>query len=110
MKVVVIVDFLILLPVVAFMLWLFWYTAPSDRSRGLSRFDPLLAGLACLVAGLVFVVLHGVLDMEGMDQSIIVVAASYLTFIMAMGACWLVRWRLHMLANRRGSAGEAQRH
>ncbi len=96
MQVTVVVDILILLPVVGFMLWLFWFSAPPGRQRRLRNADILLAVAACLLAAVVFAALHTWLDMEGMDQSIIVVAVSYLTFIMAMGVCWLVRWRLQV--------------
>lgn len=113
MQVMVVVDVLILLPIVGFMLWLFWFTAPPGRHRRLRRADILLAVAACLFSAAVFSALHGLLDMEGMDQSIIVVAVSYLTFIMAMGVCWLARWRLQVgplqrdsdETPRRGDAG-----
>ncbi len=95
MQVAVLVDILILSPVMAFLLWLYWYTAPAGRSMRLRMMDVGLAATACLLSGAVFIGLHGWLDIEGMDRSIIVVAASYLTFIAAMGAIWLVRWYLH---------------
>ncbi|QOC21298.1 hypothetical protein IC757_09545 [Wenzhouxiangella sp. AB-CW3] len=94
METQILVDILILLPVTGFLLWLFWLTAPAGRSSSLRRLDCLLALAACGVAAAVFFALHGWLDIEGMDRSMIVVAVSYLSFIASMGLSWLVRWRL----------------
>ena len=92
---IVLVDFLILSPVALFLLWLFWYSAPAGRPRGVKRVDLGLAVLACAIALSVFLALHAWLNIDGMDKSMIVVAVSYLTFVTAMGASWLARWRLH---------------
>ena len=95
MQIAVFVDSLMLLPVVAFLLWLFWYTAPGGRLPWQKRADIGLALLACGVTAGVFAGLHSGLDIEGMDRSMIVVAMSYLTFVVSMGASWIFRWRLH---------------
>ena len=94
-QVIVLVDFLMLSPVALFLLWLFWYSAPAARPRALRWVDGGLAVLACVIALSVFLTLHTWLDIDGIDKSMIVVAVSYLTFVTAMGASWLVRWRLH---------------
>jgi hypothetical protein len=92
----VIIDFLVLTPVVLFLLWLFWYSAPAGRPRCLKLVDVGLAVFACVIALSVFLALHAWLNTDGMDKSMIVVAVSYLTFVAAMGASWLVRWCLRV--------------
>lgn len=104
-QVTVIVDVFILSPVVLFLLWLFWYSAPRGRPDGLKWLDIGLAAMACTVALAVFSGLHAWLDIEGMDKSIIVVAASYLTFVGMMGLSWLVRWQVHASSSRFAKRG-----
>ncbi len=83
-----------LVPVAAFLLWLFWFTAPGGRLAWQRHLDVGLAGLSCLLTLGVFFGIHASMDIQSLDESMIVVALSYLTFIAAMGASWFVRWRL----------------
>ncbi len=84
-------DFLILLPVTVFLLWLFWYSAPTGQSAR-ARLADFVVGLLAF-GGALFVLawLHATLSIEGMDKNILAVASSYLTLLAVLGVGWGLR-------------------
>ncbi len=79
------VDFIILTPVLVFLLWLYWFSRPAAR---LGPVDRLVLGLTpLLVTGTLWAV-HASLDVEGMGLNVIAVAAGYLVGCMLLGAGW----------------------
>lgn len=86
-------DVLLLMPVTAFLLWLFWYTAPAQRPATQAVIDIFVAAGAVAAALIVLAGLHATLAIEGIDRSLIAVASAYLTLLIVLAAGWLRRGR-----------------
>lgn len=94
------VDLLISAPVTAFLLWLYWYSAPESApgwSRLLDRAALLISPLAVI---LIIAVGHDRIEFPGMGLNVMLVAAAYVTLIFVLGLGWLQR----VLAGR-GTSG-----
>lgn len=88
-----ILDLAISAPVIGFLVWLYWYSAPPARHRGVIVLDRCLLVLAPALAVSIIVACHRLLDIEGMGLSVIAVAAAYLAACAVLGLGWLIRHR-----------------
>lgn len=86
------IDGLIMTPVTVFLLWLYAYSAPSDRSPADRARDGLIMLVSVLAGVSVLTLLHRGLDIDGMGRSLVSVACAYLAFLMILGLGWLVRF------------------
>ena len=88
-------DLFIMAPVAAFLVWLYRYSAPADRSRTQRRVDLLIVVLALLGAVALLVYLHGSLDasFQGLARNIVAVVSAYLFMIAVFGFGWGLRHR-----------------
>lgn len=85
------VDLLISAPVTAFLLWLYWYSAPESApgwSRLLDRAALLISPLAVI---LIIAVGHDRIDFPGMGLNVMLVAAAYVALTFVLGLGWLQR-------------------
>ncbi len=94
------IDFFIIAPVSLFLIWLFWYTAPSGRSRRQGHVDVVvvlvaLTGVVGVLAGL-----HAILPIEGADRHLLAVAGSYVFLVLMLGLGWLRRIWVGRNSNR----------
>lgn len=87
------IDALILLPVVAFLVWLYAYSGPRGLRGRAWWSDRLPAVLALLACAGVLVWLHRTLDVEGLTRNVIAVASAYLVLLAGLGIAWLLRWK-----------------
>lgn len=86
------IDALIMTPVTVFLLWLFAYSAPADRSRFDRVCDRLVMMVSVLAGAVVLFILHRGLDIEGMGRSLVAVACAYLVFLTILVLGWLRRF------------------
>ena len=90
-------DFFILTPVLAFLLWLFWYSAPAERCKRQGVIDSVIAAIGLGGSLLVLYAVHAGLDasVEGLNRNVIAVASSYLFLVAVLGVGWIRRfWRI----------------
>lgn len=86
------VDLLISAPVTAFLLWLYWYSAPGDAPRWLRWVDrALLVGSPLALVGIIALG-HARIDYPGMGLNVMLVAAGYLVVLALLGAGWGLRF------------------
>lgn len=86
-----IIDLFLLLPVGLFLLWLYVYSAPQDRSRAAVRVDRAVVPIAVLATAATLGGLHAGLDVEGLGRSVIALASAYLVLIAVLGTGWIIR-------------------
>lgn len=87
------IDVLILLPVTAFLVWLYVYSAPAGLRGGRWLADRLPAGLSLLAEVATLVGLHWTLDLDGLSRNVIAVASAYLVLLTGLAIGWFLRWR-----------------
>ena len=87
----ILVDLLITAPVVVFLLWLYAYSAPTERSAGVRVLDRVLMVLTPVVAAGLIVGIHAWLDLDGMGRNVIAVATAYLVALALLGLGWGLR-------------------
>jgi len=86
------IDFLLLLPVTLFLLWLYAYSGPSllrGRDWFADRVPALLAPLASL---LVLIGVHVNAAFEGLTLNVVAVVSTYLVLLLGLALAWLLRW------------------
>lgn len=88
-----IIDFLLLLPVTLFLLWLYAYSGPRGLTGRRWLADRLPAFLALAAAGSVLTGLHLTLAYDDLNRNIIAVVSAYLVLLAGLGLAWLLRWR-----------------
>lgn len=84
-------DLFISAPITLFLLWLYWYSAPSGAPRWQQWTDAALLLLAALAVVMIIVLGHLLLDYPGMGLNVMLVATAYMVLITLLGAGWLVR-------------------
>ncbi|MFO7762743.1 MAG: hypothetical protein R6V61_03290 [Wenzhouxiangellaceae bacterium] len=85
------VDLLISAPVTAFLLWLYWYSAPDAAPGWSRRVDRLLLAVSPLAVIAIIALGHARIDLPGMALNVMLVAAAYLTLLFLLGVGWLQR-------------------
>lgn len=88
----ILVDLLITAPVVVFLLWLYAYSTPAERSAGVRTMDRVLMVLTPVVAAGLIAGIHAALDLDGMGRNVIAVATAYLAALALLGLGWGVRF------------------
>ncbi len=91
MTVSILVDLLISAPVVAFLLWLYAWSTPAERSTSVLWLDRALMALTPIALVAIIIGFHHLLDVEGMGLNVIAVATAYLTVLALLGLGWMVR-------------------
>lgn len=88
------IDNLILAPVWLFLLWLYWYSTPTDWSRRQLLIDWNIAALGVVGCLAILAWLHHSLDpdIQGLSRNVIAVVSAYLYFIAVLGAGWIRRF------------------
>lgn len=89
------IDALILLPVTAFLIWLYAYSGPRGLRGTAWLADRWPAAAALLLSASVLVGLHLTLKIEDLNRNIIAVVSAYLVLLTGLGIAWLMRWRRH---------------
>jgi len=85
------VDLLISTPVTLFVLWLYWYSAPPRRPRGLRALDVCLMALAPVVVAAIICGGHAWIDYPGMGLNVMLVASAYIALLTVLAIGWLLR-------------------
>jgi quinol-cytochrome oxidoreductase complex cytochrome b subunit len=88
------IDNLIMAPVWLFLLWLYWYSTPTQWPRLALFVDWAIAAIAVLGSLLILAWLHHSLDpsVEGLSRNVIAVVSAYLYLIFVLGAGWIRRF------------------
>ena len=88
----ILVDLLISARVVAFLLWLYARSAPTERGAGFWLLDRVLMVVTPFAAVAIIIGFHRGLDIEGMGLNVIAVATAYLVVVSMLGFGWAVRF------------------
>ena len=93
-------DLLILLPVMIFLLWLYWYSTPAEQGAGARFVDRLPALLATLGALAALPIQHAELGphVVGLARNVIAVATAYLLMLAFLGLGWGLRFRFKVVS------------
>jgi hypothetical protein len=86
------IDFLLLLPVTAFLLWLYAYSGPRGLRGRAWLADRWPAVLALFASLAVLVGVHATVDLEGLSLNVIAVVSAYLVLLLGLGLAWFLRW------------------
>ncbi len=86
------VDLLISAPVAAFLIWLYWYSAPVAAPRWQCWLDRLILVASPLALIGIIVLGHLRIDYPGTGLNVMLVAAAYLVVLGILGSGWLVRF------------------
>lgn len=92
------VDLLISAPVTLFLVWLYWYSAPSHRPGWLRTLDLCLLALAPICVAAIIIGGHAWIDYPGMGLNVMLVASAYIVLITLFGIGWLLRHRRQLAA------------
>ncbi len=85
------IDFVVMGPVVAFALWLYWFSRPRVCVRRIRWLDrAVLMATPVSVIGCI-VVFHRVSEVEGMGLNVMAVASAYLLASAILGLGWVGR-------------------
>lgn len=86
------IDFLLLLPVTLFLLWLYAYSGPRALKGSAWLVDRLPALLVLIVSLGVLFGVHRMAAFEGLTLNVVAVVSAYLVLLLGLGLAWLLRW------------------
>ena len=86
------IDFLLLLPVTVFLLWLYVYSGPRGLGGADWLVDRLPAALALVASVAALSGIHLWASFEGLTLNVIAVVSAYLVLLFGLGLSWLLRW------------------
>lgn len=81
-----------LVPVIVFLMWLYWFTRPSDMNAQLKLVDNLLLISSPVVSLLTGYLVYRFLPGEGIWPHVLAALLAYLMLLADLGAGWLFRY------------------